>query len=186
MLKTKKADRANRLKRESRYQIARKGYMPANGFSQTDTHTHTHTGLCGGVMGRKLSELDLLQVAESQVCVCKWKGGCLMNESHVCVLKYTFFFSEHSREPRWPSSHTHTHIESVFRMDRTRRREGSEEMKKRWSLLLLNRGRRMRRGRCSTRRPTCLLLGSPSSPGKRPNPNCLFPFTCAMQFIKKR
>lgn len=35
----------------------------------THTHIYAHTGRRGGVMGRDVSELTLLQVTESQVCV---------------------------------------------------------------------------------------------------------------------
>lgn len=47
-------------------------------YARTHMHMHAHTDtqLCCGVMGRNVSEPNLLQVAESQVCMCvrKRKG----------------------------------------------------------------------------------------------------------------
>lgn len=72
---------SRRGKARDQIQTERKGYITANGFMQSHTHTHTHTGRCGGVMGRDVPELGLLQVTEPQVCVCvsKWKR-CMCNE----------------------------------------------------------------------------------------------------------
>lgn len=41
--------------------------------------TATHTGWCGGVMRHDVPDLDQLQVAESQVCVCANGKRCVMN-----------------------------------------------------------------------------------------------------------
>lgn len=142
--KPREGDRANKLKRMSRHPILeRKGYIPANGFMHARTHTHmhmhahTHTQLCCGVMGRNVSEPNLLQVAESQVCMCvrKRKGDVSWTKV-MCASKYSLSFKMNLGDPDHTSDPEH--IQGVFGMDSRRRRDGSEEMKEGWFLLLFH------------------------------------------------
>lgn len=61
---------------EKQISNTRKGYME---LMASCSHTTTHAGWCGGVMGHDVPDLDQLQVAGSQVCVCANGKRCVMN-----------------------------------------------------------------------------------------------------------